>query len=121
MRLVDPVSNEARLLKLKDWPTCDDFGEKLPNRYQDLMNALPLQEYTRREGKFNMASSLPSFFVKPDLGPKLYCAYGKRELNKINVQLYVFVLIGSAVNATLGTTNLHLDIASAVNVMVRLL
>ncbi len=88
------------------------------------MNALPLQEYTRREGKFNMASSLPSFFVKPDLGPKLYCAYGKRELNritKINVQLYVFVSIGSAVNATLGTTNLHLDIASAVNVMVRLL
>ena len=33
----------------------------------------------------------------------------------------MFVLIGSAVNATLGTTNLHLDIASAVNVMVRLL
>lgn len=79
VRLIDPATNEARLLKLKDWPTCDDFGEKLPKRYQDLMDALPLQEYTRREGKYNMASSLPSFFVKPDLGPKMYCAYGKQS------------------------------------------
>lgn len=32
--------------------------------------------------------------------------------------LLFFVLLGSAVNSNLGTTNLHLDIASAVNVMV---
>ena len=76
-RLLDPINNEVRLLKLRDWPTCDDFGEKLPKRYKDLMNALPLPEYTRRDGKFNMASSLPAFFVKPDLGPKMYCAYGE--------------------------------------------
>lgn len=43
------------------------------------MKALPLQQYTRREGYFNMASSLPSFFVKPDLGPKMYNAYGECE------------------------------------------
>ena len=46
-------------------------------RYEDLSNALPLPDYTRRDGKYNMAASLPSFFVKPDLGPKMYNAYGK--------------------------------------------
>lgn len=41
------------------------------------MNALPLPDYTQREGKFNLAASLPNFFVKPDLGPKMYNAYGE--------------------------------------------
>ena len=33
VRLIDPTNDEPRLLKLKDWPTCDDFSEKLPKRY----------------------------------------------------------------------------------------
>ena len=41
------------------------------------MAALPLQHYTSRDGKLNMTSSLPDFFAKPDLGPKMYNAYGK--------------------------------------------
>ena len=40
------------------------------------MDALPLPEYTRRDGKYNLVASLPDFFVKPDLGPKMYNAYG---------------------------------------------
>ena len=40
------------------------------------MSALPLPDYTQREGKLNLAASLPKFFVKPDLGPKMYNAYG---------------------------------------------
>lgn len=32
-RLKDPEYNEARLLKLKDWPTREDFCDKLPLRY----------------------------------------------------------------------------------------
>eukprot|EP00731_Ephydatia_muelleri_P021265 Em0013g992a len=98
-RMMDPITGEQRLLKLKDWPTKEDFSEKLPERFDDLMKALPLSEYTRRDGKLNMASSLPEFFVKPDLGPKMYCAYG------------------SAADASCGTTNLHIDISDAVNVM----
>ena len=47
-------------------------------RFADLMNALPLPEYTLRDAKLNMAASLPDFFVKPDLGPKMYNAYGMR-------------------------------------------
>jgi lysine-specific demethylase 3 len=65
------------LLKLKDWPPTEDFSEKLPRRFEDIMQGLPLGDYTRRDGKLNMVSSLPSHFVKPDMGPKMYIAYGK--------------------------------------------
>lgn len=88
------------LLKLKDWPPGEDFAEILPTRFTDLMRCLPLADYTKRDGKFNLASRLPGIFVRPDLGPKMYNAYG------------------SALHPTKGTTNLHLDISDAVNVMV---
>lgn len=91
---------EPMLLKLKDWPPGEDFAETLPTRFSDLMKSLPLGDYTKRNGKFNLASRLPEYFVKPDLGPKMYNAYGSAE------------------HPTKGTTNLHLDISDAVNVMV---
>jgi lysine-specific demethylase 3 len=88
------------LLKLKDWPPGDDFAKILPDRFDDLMAALPLKEYTHRTGRLNLAARLPDVFTKPDLGPKMYIAYGDgNHLEK-------------------GTTNLHLDISDAVNVMV---
>jgi len=46
-------------------------------RFDDLMKNIPLPEYTRRGGKLNLASRLPNYFVRPDLGPKMYNAYGK--------------------------------------------
>uniref|UniRef100_A0A182NR78 [histone H3]-dimethyl-L-lysine(9) demethylase n=1 Tax=Anopheles dirus TaxID=7168 RepID=A0A182NR78_9DIPT len=98
-RLVDE-RERPMMLKLKDWPPGDDFAEMMPTRFYDLMKSLPLGEYTRREGRLNLASRLCSFFVRPDLGPKMYSAYG------------------SALHPTKGTTNLHLDISDAVNVMV---
>lgn len=76
------------------------FSSSFPRRYNDLMNVLPLGEYTQRNGKLNLASRLPECFVRPDLGPKMYNAYG------------------SAICPNKGTTNLHLDISDAVNVMV---
>lgn len=91
---------EYMLLKLKDWPPGEDFSEMLPKRFQDLMKVLPLPQYTHRDGVFNLAGRLPECFVRPDLGPKMYNAYG------------------SALYPTKGTTNLHLDISDAVNVMV---
>ncbi|KAJ8952881.1 hypothetical protein NQ318_006497 [Aromia moschata] len=91
---------QPMLLKLKDWPPGEDFAEMLPTRYSDLMNVLPLSEYTHRCGRLNLASRLPDCFVRPDLGPKMYNAYG------------------SALHPNKGTTNLHLDISDAVNVMV---
>jgi len=91
---------DLMLLKLKDWPAGDDFAEMLPSRFKDLMAALPLKEYTHRTGRLNLAARLPHNFVKPDLGPKMYIAYG------------------SGVHLEKGTTNLHLDISDAVNLMV---
>ncbi|XP_055907043.1 lysine-specific demethylase 3A isoform X1 [Eupeodes corollae] len=98
-RLLD-ANGQPMLLKLKDWPPGDDFAEILPTRFRDLMSALPLPEYTLRTGGLNIASRLPSIFVPPDLGPKMYNAYG------------------SALHPDKGTTNLHLDISDAVNIMV---
>ncbi|XP_053960447.1 lysine-specific demethylase 3A-A isoform X1 [Anastrepha ludens] len=98
-RLLDAYG-KPMLLKLKDWPPGDDFAEILPTRFADLMTGLPMPEYTLRTGNLNIASSLPKMFVPPDLGPKMYNAYG------------------SALHPDKGTTNLHLDISDAVNIMV---
>ena len=35
-----------------------------------------LSEYTKREGIRNLAAYLPSYCLKPELGPKMYIAYG---------------------------------------------
>ncbi|XP_063046088.1 lysine-specific demethylase 3B isoform X2 [Engraulis encrasicolus] len=93
---------QPMVLKLKDWPPGEDFRDMMPTRFDDLMDNLPLPEYTKRDGRLNLASRLPNFFVRPDLGPKMYNAYG----------------LTSSEDRKVGTTNLHLDVSDAVNVMV---
>ncbi|KAM5227624.1 lysine-specific demethylase 3A [Ctenodactylus gundi] len=93
---------EPMVLKLKDWPPGEDFRDMMPSRFDDLMANIPLPEYTRRDGKLNLASRLPSYFVRPDLGPKMYNAYG----------------LITPEDRKYGTTNLHLDVSDAANVMV---
>ncbi|KAJ1977560.1 hypothetical protein H4R35_002249 [Dimargaris xerosporica] len=87
--------------KLKDWPPTEDFKVQFPEHFADFMQALPFPEYTQRDGQLNLASRLPQCFIPPDLGPKMYTAYGSDD----GIQ-------GK------GTTNLHLDMADAVNLMV---
>lgn len=99
MRIKD-ANGGTMILKLKDWPPTADFSEMLPPRFKNLLEALPLPEYSHRDGVFNIVSQLPDFFTRPDLGPKMYNAYG------------------SALTPTVGSTNLHLDISDAVNLMV---
>jgi len=65
-----------------------------------VMKALPLSEYTQRNGCLNLTARLPECFVRPDFGPKMYNAYG------------------AALLCNKGTTNLHLDVFDAANVMV---
>lgn len=76
---LETKQGQSMILKLKDWPPAEDFSEILPEHFDDLMNNLPLPEYTRRDGVLNLSSRLPDFFVKPDLGPKMYNAYGESE------------------------------------------
>lgn len=88
-------------LKLKDWPPGDDFCELLPEQFNEFFTNIPLPSYTKKEGSCNLAARLPTSFVKPDLGPKMYTAYGC-----------------DVSTPDIGTTNLHLDISDALNVMV---
>ncbi|KAJ1929565.1 hypothetical protein IWQ60_001052 [Tieghemiomyces parasiticus] len=94
-------TNPRKILKIKDWPPQSDFKETFPDYFEDFMQALPFLEYTQRNGQLNLASRLPQSFIPPDLGPKMYIAYGSTD--------------GAGGR---GTTNLHLDMADAVNLMV---
>merc|ERR1719414_1805469 len=88
------------LLKLKDWPPTSDIADYMPKRFQDLFSAFPMKIYTKREGELNLAGYLPEFCLKPELGPKMYIAYG------------------SALYSGKASTNLHIDMSDAVNCLV---
>lgn len=92
--------DEKLVLKLKDWPTSDDFADIMKEHFADIMQAVPLAAYTNRDGKLNLARYLPTHFSRPDLGPKMYSAYSQTHPSKQ------------------GSTNLHLDVSDAVNVLV---
>ncbi|OQV11506.1 Lysine-specific demethylase 3B [Hypsibius exemplaris] len=86
--------------KIKDWPVRGAFAEILPKHFEDLMQALPLNRYTNVDGDFNLAKYLPGWLCRPDLGPKMYAAYS------------------SSTHPESATTNLHVDISDAINVIV---
>ncbi|KAI1278085.1 Lysine-specific demethylase 3A [Halotydeus destructor] len=96
----DKESGDTMILKLKDYPPGDDFHDELPEHFKDLQSVMPIFKYTTvgLQGIYNLARRLPETFVRPDLGPKLYVAYGPAMLTK-------------------GTTNLHLDVSDAMNIM----
>ncbi|XP_062858753.1 probable JmjC domain-containing histone demethylation protein 2C isoform X2 [Trichomycterus rosablanca] len=93
---------EGIVYRLKDWPSGEEFMALMPSRYDDLMRNLPLPEYSDPEGNLNLASHLPSFFVRPDLGPRLCCAYG----------------VAASQEQDFGTANLHMEVSDVVSVLV---
>ena len=99
--LKDPKTNKFfNILKLKDWPPAKDFKIVLKEQYDDLMRNLPVKEYCNRDGTLNLGANVPEHFLKPDLGPKLYIAYSSVDTPKA------------------GTTNLHIDISDAFNIIM---
>ena len=93
------------MLKLRDWPTEDDFKGKLPRHYADFLQMLPFQEYTNMiDGPLNLSTALPKEWVPPDLGPKSYIAMGRKK----------------EAGAGDSVTKLHQDMSDAVNVLVHL-
>ena len=91
------------MLKVKDWPSEDDFKQKLPRHYADFVRMLPFQPYTNPvDGPLNLSCRLPKEWVPPDLGPKSYVAYGREAQRGM----------GDSV------TRLHQDMSDAVNVLL---
>ena len=62
------------------------------------MNLLPAKEFTDPQGYLNLHAYVPIEFVPSDLGPKMYNAYESLD--------------------AYGSTNLHMDMADAVNIMI---
>lgn len=54
---------------LQDWPPQAKLAESHPKLYQDFSFALPVPEYTRRDGFYNLAAHFPvNATAQPDLG-----------------------------------------------------
>ncbi|KAI8841032.1 hypothetical protein BJ741DRAFT_595089 [Chytriomyces cf. hyalinus JEL632] len=99
---VDPSLKRKSILKLPDWPSHSEFEQKFPEHYADFKNAVPFPAYSSFTGALNLAARLPQNHLPPDLGPKMYNAFGSSDAG---VKAY-------------GTTPIHLDMADAVNVMM---
>ncbi|KAK9691428.1 hypothetical protein RND81_09G196100 [Saponaria officinalis] len=90
------------VLKLNNWPPNGMFEERLPRHAAEFIRALPFKEYTHpRNGVLNLAAKWPEKYLKPDMGPKTYIAYGfHEELGR-----------GDSV------TKLHCDMTDTVNIL----
>ncbi|KAG0780285.1 hypothetical protein G6F22_010169 [Rhizopus arrhizus] len=83
----------SQILKVKDWPPTENIAMKFPELYNDFMATVPMPEYASAGGYFNLANRLPKECLPPDLGPKMFISYEA------------------------GKTNLHCDMADAVNIL----
>lgn len=73
-------SGWPEMLKLKDWPPSCTFEERLPRHFSEFIAALPYQDYTHpKSAIFNLAANVPDGYLRPDLGPKSYIAYGNLD------------------------------------------
>ncbi|KAI0755727.1 hypothetical protein C8Q74DRAFT_1305164 [Fomes fomentarius] len=89
-------------VKLRDWPPSKAFSQYFPEYFNAFTHILPMPVYTRHDGFLNLAAHYPPGPAfksgRPDMGPKAYLA--TRDLYST------------------GSTPLHKDITSAVNIMV---
>ncbi|KAJ7789073.1 hypothetical protein B0H14DRAFT_3575103 [Mycena olivaceomarginata] len=70
--------------------------------FNDFHRAVLIPNYVRGDGVLNIASHFPTNAVPPDLGPKMYIAYGNPK---------------RTVAGSKGSTKLHMDMADALNIM----
>ncbi|XP_027191594.1 lysine-specific demethylase JMJ28-like isoform X2 [Cicer arietinum] len=64
-------------LKLKGWLSSQVFKEQFPAHFSEVIDALPVQEYTNPvSGLLNLAANFPHGSVEHDIGPYIYISYG---------------------------------------------
>ncbi|KAF7975057.1 hypothetical protein HWV62_10557 [Athelia sp. TMB] len=96
-RSLDPT----KTWKLKDWPPKALFSSSFGDVFHAFMNGVPIPDMCRFDGVLNLAAHMPTKGPKPDLGPKAYIAQGTKYDDNHS-----------------SSTLLHMDLTSAVNVMV---
>jgi lysine-specific demethylase 3 len=52
---------DKTIKKLKDWPAYTEFLEKFPDLYADFHQAMPVPDYTRRDGVWNVSAHVSGF------------------------------------------------------------
>ena len=104
---------------MQDWPPTAKLAESHPKLYQDFSLALPIPEYTRRDGFYNLAAHFPvNSGVPPDLGMSQYLfvhSCGDKSMEGPKVYM---ALASKQVDGYSGSTRLHCDLCDAVNLMV---
>jgi hypothetical protein len=112
------AKENTKSLKLKDWPPTADFKESFPLLFADFENAVPFPTYTRRSGPMNLASYFPAGWNAPDLGPKMYHATPSPDFMPVrNEKGLTESKKEERKKKVVGTTNLHLDLTDAVNIV----
>ena len=88
----------------------------MPKRYHDLIHDFPIKSYTLREGKLNLASYIPDYYLKPELGPKVnspsrHYFFDDRSAQSISIQLKVLLGAKSAkrANSHIKHTDINTD------------
>ncbi|GAA5856943.1 hypothetical protein JCM5353_004856 [Sporobolomyces roseus] len=66
-------------VRLTDFPADAWFSKAAPKAFAAFEDALPLGEFLREDGKFNLASSLYWIVDRTDLGPKGYLSSDQRD------------------------------------------
>lgn len=74
------VNMRNRIMKIKAWVSSHVFQEQFPCHYDEIISALPLQEYVNPvSGLLNLALKLPKEAAKPGTGPSVHISVGSPE------------------------------------------
>lgn len=106
---------DQKILKLKDWPPTSDFKVTFPKLFEDFQSAVPVPNYTRRDGFYNISTHFPANVVAPDMGPKMYNAFASREDGHGSTRLHMDMV---STHILLFASKLILGQADAVNIML---
>lgn len=109
---------EYLLIPIQDWPPQAKLAESYPRLYRDFVEALPVAEYTKRDGFFNLAAHFPlNFMVQPDLGT-IYLLIVNNSHNLHPGPKVYMALASRQEDGFSGSTRLHFDLCDAFNIMV---